>query len=491
MRCQTIPEPLSSTGHSPTVGIVIVSWNKKSDLLDLLESLENLNYSASTVIVVDNASDDGSAAEVRNRHPEVTLLVNETNLGGTGGFNTGLDYCQEAGYDYIWLLDNDAGITPDALACLVDVAESDPTIGVVGSKILNSEDPAFIVKLGANIDWSRGLVRSINQNVKDFESATKLTDVDYVPFCSALIRRSCLLATGRLDERFFLYWDDTDFCLRSKIHGYKTVVATKSIVYHPSFTEKSRDFNYYLTRNTLLFFAKHMKPLPMIRTFYYVLGKFVKNMLFARLIGDIRSSTVLARGLTDFLRHRFGKDITTSPPNNADEPLPTLLPQELKGSKLIITYEGSADVMKLAFAQLPEDVRRGATILVPFSRSDLYVGLEANIMILDDRVKNLFLEHVRIFCKIIWERFDTVVTTHRSMSPFAFAATTTCFFDSKSIAFRKIPISRKKLPLLVASIIMSYIFTIIVLPICWGMAFYLPQSLNEKLNFDKIKFTGF
>jgi hypothetical protein len=153
-----------------------------------------------------------------------------------------------------------------------------------------------------------------------------------------------------------------------------------------------------------------------------------------------------------------------------------LLPQGLAGSKILITYEGSADTMKLAFAQIPENARHDATILVPFSRSDLYASHKENIMILDDRVKNLFLEHVRIFLKIVMERFDTVITTHRSMSPFAFAASRTFFFDSATISFSKVPISKGKLPFLVASIILCYLLTIFILPVFWVVGTFLVKK---------------
>lgn len=483
MDCRPVPDPNLSSDTTPHVGIVIVNWNKKNDLLRLLSSLETLNYSSADIIVIDNASDDGTADEVRKRFPKAVLLVNDVNLGGTGGFNTGLEYCRETGYDYIWLLDNDAGITPNALSYMVGVAESDLTIGVVGSKILNSEDPAFIVKLGANIDWTRGLVRSISQNVRDCASSEDSTDVDYVPFCSALIRRSCLLDTGGLDERFFLYWDDTDFCLRAKRYGYKTVVATKSVVYHPSFTEKSRNFNYYLIRNTLLFFAKHLPLLLMIRTFYHVLGRFIKNMVFAHLIGDVRSSTLFARGLTDFLRCRFGKEIAVPSLHAVKILSRPLLPIEIQGKKLLITYEGSADVMKLAFDHLPDNVKEATTILMPLSRADLCVGHSTHIMTLDDRTNNLFFEHLRIFFNIIRQRFDTVVTTHCTMSPFAFAASRTYYFDSNSLVFIQVPLSRWKLPLLVMSIISSYLLTIVALPFFWCVGVLLSRQQYSK-EFD-------
>lgn len=476
MNCQSVVDQNPSKSPLPRVGIVIVSWNKKEYLLDLLGSLKTLTYPSASIIVVDNASTDGSSELVREKFPYVILLANTTNLGGTGGFNTGLDYCHEAGFDYIWLLDNDARITPDALFCLVKVAESDSTIGVVGSKILNAEDPAFIVKLGANIDWSKGLVRSVHQNVRNFVDKNEATGVDYVPFCSALIKRKCLMETGRLDERFFLYWDDTDFCIRAHSAGYKTVVATHSVVYHPSFTEKGRGYNYYLTRNTLLFFSKHQKPIARIITLYNVLTRFVKNILFSRLIGDMMGASILTRGLTDFLSWRFGKGPSIHFLEMSRMPRATLLLENQRARKILITYEGTVDAMKSAFMQLPGHLHQEATFLVPFSRADLYANHQGNVMILDDRVRSLFLEHVRIFFKIIQQRFDTVITTHDSMSPFAFACSRTWHFDDKSLTFSEVPINRANLPLLAATIVIGCFLTVLVLPIFWGASILMPHD---------------
>ena len=450
----------------PSVGIVIVSWNKKNDLMNLLVGLEGLKYQNVEIIVVDNASTDGSALEVKTRYPEIILLVNETNKGGTGGFNTGLEYCLVAGYDYIWLLDNDAKITPESLDHLVAVAESDSDIGIVGSKILNVDSPAFIVKLGANIDWGRGLVRSISQNVRDFACAEDCLNVDYVPFCSALICRDCLLATGILDERFFLYWDDADFCLRAIKLGYKTTVATKSIIFHPSFTEKSRDCNYYLTRNTFIFFAKHVNPLLMIRTQYNVLSRLLKHMLFAYIIEDRKSVSILSDSLIDFFRRRFGKANGEYQNVFPCSSLQKILSHEIIGEKCLITFEGTAEFMKHAFNVLTYS-KKTVTLLVPFSRSDLYSDLSGNKLIFDDRVNNLMFENIKIFFKIIKGGYDTIVTTHRSMTPFAFAVSRTYFFDGISGTFSEVPICRKKLPYLFGTIVMSYFLTLFILPMLW------------------------
>ena len=102
---------------NPKVAIVTVNWNKRDYVLNLLNSLKHINYDNYNIIVVDNASTDDSVTAIKEHFPNVNLIVNSENLGGTGGFNTGIKYVLEATdkYKYIWLLDNDAVVEKDTL----------------------------------------------------------------------------------------------------------------------------------------------------------------------------------------------------------------------------------------------------------------------------------------------------------------------------------------------------------------------------------------
>lgn len=469
---QLISDLKNNTNNSlPTVGIVVVSWNKKDYLLKLLDAILQLRYPNYNVVVVDNASNDGSTECVRSLFPSVTLLVNETNIGGTGGFNTGIEFCINEKYDYIWLLDNDALIEQDSLDHLVNAATSDRTIGVVGSKILNSENPSFVVKLGARIDWSVGLVRSICQNMRDRqEYATGLIDADYIPFCSALISRECFLVTGRLDERFFLYWDDSDFCVRASKAGFRTVVALDSKVFHPSFTEKSRNQNYYLIRNTLLFFSKHLNGVSYATNQFRVIGRFFKEMMFAHLTNDLHRSSVIRLGVKDFLFGRFGKMRCCLPVQEKCVGAKEVSLNEIKGSRLLVTHEGSAEVIRkivdFAYANGAESV----VVLIPFSRVELVSNQNARLLILDDRCSNLFIEHVKIFYCVFKKNFDAIIMSHAT-SPFAFAGRRAYAYDASQNICRKVPLSRTRIPLLVLSISLSYLLLSVLLPfiLCRGL----------------------
>jgi GT2 family glycosyltransferase len=451
----------------PMVGIVVVNWNKKRDLLRLLENLGRLDYPHYHVVVVDNASTDGSSDLVRTSHPSVTLLLNAINLGGTGGFSTGIDYCMARDFDYIWLLDNDALVEPDALSNLVAAASADSSTGVVGSKILNSEDPSFIVKLGARIDWREGLVRSVMQNVKNTSIEKDIIEVDYVPFCSALISRKCLIETGSLDNRFFIYWDDSDFCIRSGKKGFKTIVAINSIVYHPSFTEKSRDQNYYLVRNALLFFSKHLEGKVFVTTLSRVVGRFIKESVFASLTRDTRRSRVIRNGVQDFLLGRFGRmgaDIQGGEKSGDSENVPW---HAVADGRILITYEGTADVMRGLVTKAFEYGAKSVTVLTPHSRSELFNGMKCDILVLDDRNSNLFLEHLKTFFVILKHNFDFVIISYAT-SPFSFAVKKSFAYEVNSDSLRVVPHSIKNSPLLLISLLLSYLLLIGTLPlICW------------------------
>jgi GT2 family glycosyltransferase len=97
---------------APSILMIIVTWNRKDYVLDLLNSLRNLDYPSSSIetVVVDNASQDGTVEAIREQFPQVHLICNPENIGGTGGFNTGLKWAfeqPEGKYQYLWLLDND------------------------------------------------------------------------------------------------------------------------------------------------------------------------------------------------------------------------------------------------------------------------------------------------------------------------------------------------------------------------------------------------
>src|SRR5205823_1889527 len=125
------PAALPARERWPRVGIIILNWNSYQVTSECLLSLRKLNYPNTEIVLVDNGSSDDSADRLQNEFPEIRVLRNPENLGFPGGNNVGIRYVLDRGADYLLLLNNDTVVQPDFLRELVQVAESDATIGLL------------------------------------------------------------------------------------------------------------------------------------------------------------------------------------------------------------------------------------------------------------------------------------------------------------------------------------------------------------------------
>jgi len=216
-----------------------------------------MNYSPYEVVVVDNGSMDGSAEAIRAHFPQVTLIENRENLGFVGGNNVGLCRALKGNADYVFLLNNDTEVDPLLLRQLVEVAESDPTIGVVGPMIYYYDEPEVIWSAGGAIDWQRGSTRMVGLNERDVgQFGREPQGVDFVSGCAMLVRKAALERVGLLDERFFAYYEEVEWCVRMRHAGFKIVHVPQARLWHKITPERRADSSlvyYYMTRNRLLF----------------------------------------------------------------------------------------------------------------------------------------------------------------------------------------------------------------------------------------------
>jgi len=240
--------------------VVVVTWNKHARLRDCLRSLESLADRGFDVLVVDNASTDGAPEMVRREFPEVELLVNDENLGGAGGFNRGMQHALDAGYGFIWLLDNDVTVAAEALRILQRVMAERPECGVAGSKIYAAGTGLeFVQELGSFIDWDSAGIRLNRNGVFDHGRVAETVEVDYVPACSMLFRSAAVDGQALFDPSYFLYWDDIDFCHRITLAGWKVLACGESVVNHFSSGERAGTSLtiYYSLRNSLYFVRRY------------------------------------------------------------------------------------------------------------------------------------------------------------------------------------------------------------------------------------------
>ena len=244
----------------PAVSIIVLNYNGREDTMACLRSLEHLTYSRASVILVDNASVDGTAEAVRGTFPNVKVIESGGNLGFTGGNNVAIRYALEHGADYVMLLNNDTIVAPDFLNVMVEVMEQDPTIGVTGPMIYYHNNPETIWTAGGSIDWKHGTTNMIGLNQMDVSQfGLSPMPADFVSGCALLARRSVWDKVGLLDDTFFMYYEETEWCVRASRAGYKIMVVPMAMIWHKISIEEraaSPRTYYYMVRNRLLFLKK-------------------------------------------------------------------------------------------------------------------------------------------------------------------------------------------------------------------------------------------
>lgn len=251
------------------VWIVVLNWNGWRDTLDCVESCRQLEYADRRILVVDNGSTDGSQERLQGAWPDVEFLQTGANLGYAGGNNAGIRVALARGAAAVWLLNNDARVAPDCLTHMVAALAADSRTGVVGSKVYYLDRPRVIASAGGTVDFGRGgATHHIGKDTLDRGAFETAATVDYVPGCSMLVRGETFATIGLLDENYFLYFEDADFCLRARASGVTVRYEPRAVVWHREGAQQggvySRTFVYYFLRNRL-YFVRRFAPRAMWR----------------------------------------------------------------------------------------------------------------------------------------------------------------------------------------------------------------------------------
>jgi GT2 family glycosyltransferase len=250
----TLPSP------EPTVVIVVVTWNGLRDTLHCLVTLRRLDYANKQIVLVDNASKDGTVETVRCYFPGVQIIANATNTGYVHANNQGITWALEHGADWILLLNNDVEMEANALAEMVRVGEETPAAGIVGPAMQRTLRPDLI-DLGGDLDfrWGRVLLR---QYAPSLNGRDKLP-IGYVWGCSLMARRAVFEQIGGLEPVYVAYFEDAELCCRAAKLGYGTVTALRARVVHQVGRSGEKRFawqTYLRMRNHALFFLRLGKP---------------------------------------------------------------------------------------------------------------------------------------------------------------------------------------------------------------------------------------
>jgi GT2 family glycosyltransferase len=245
--------------NSPLVYIIVLTWNGKVDTLECIKSLELLTYSNYKIVVVDNASEDGTCEAVRQLHSSVHVIKNTHNFRFAGGNNIGIEFALENNANYILLLNNDTVADKNVLSYLIGSIEKDKTVGMAGPKIYFHSDPKRIWYAGGKINWWSGSISHLGVHEIDNGKFEKLRYTDYVTGCALLVKREVIEKIGMLDESYFIYGEDADWSLRTVLAGYKLLFVPQAILWHKVSVSTGGHFSWFKNWNKLKSQIRFMK----------------------------------------------------------------------------------------------------------------------------------------------------------------------------------------------------------------------------------------
>ncbi|MEN6593001.1 MAG: glycosyltransferase family 2 protein [Methanobacterium sp.] len=297
---------------TPRISVIILNWNGWEDTVECLESLYRVDCPCLDVVVVDNASEDESLVKIREfckgdlvvespfftydphnkpinitelteeqirvnkslkeehnlvksdqipaAQNELTLIKNHKNHGFADGNNIGIIFALEnLNPEYVLLLNNDTVVDENFIAEMVRVAEEEKEIGFVGSKTYFYDDKNVLQAAGGGyIDLEKGESLEVGFGELDNGQHDRPYELDYVGGSCLLVKKRVIKDIGLLDSNYFMYWEDVDWCFTGIEHGYKSLYAFKSRIWHKYGTSSENYLKtFYHNRNRLYFTRKH------------------------------------------------------------------------------------------------------------------------------------------------------------------------------------------------------------------------------------------
>lgn len=337
----------------PKVVSVVLNWNGWLDTIECLESLLRSDYDNHQIVVCDNGSQDHSIErliewaqgmlEVKARGdvkglaweyrpvpkpiahavydsphgalgsppPENARLIfirNGGNLGYAGGNNIGMRFAVETLHaDYVWVLNNDTVVDRQAIKHFTDAFALRPDAALLGSRLMQYHSPDVIQALGGGyLDPRLALDSQLGRGQRTHASVDQLLELEHVIGASMFIRSDAIRDVGLIDESYFLYREETDWCLELRKHGWRLLYCPQSIVWHKeghSTGFKSGIHDYYAVRNMLFLIQKHYPQhlrSAFLISFWRAVAPKIARLQFKRLL-------YVLRAYYDFLRGVRGK----------------------------------------------------------------------------------------------------------------------------------------------------------------------------------------
>ena len=264
--------------------ILVLNWNNAKDTIDCLQSIFALNSKTFCIVICDNYSTDNSVADISSYLKRIgvdatiieedqvykdlnqfVIIRNKRNYGYAGGNNRGLRYVINNNLsDYVWILNNDVIVDSDSMKYLELTCQNLSGQGICGSLTLYADNRRVVWANGGGI-YNRFLAHSkcIDENLY-LDNTSDIKEpggIDFIAGSSFFMSVELLKDVGFFDERYFLYFEETDYCLRAKRKGYQLKVVPESIIYHKVGASTTSYISYFHSKKSALLFTKKFYPL--------------------------------------------------------------------------------------------------------------------------------------------------------------------------------------------------------------------------------------
>lgn len=283
---------------SPLIFVLVLNYNGRATLPACLRSILRLEYEHVRLVVIDNASTDSSFEKAKTMFARAHFISNSENVGFARGINVGIRFALEQGADLVWIVNPDVVVPKDALMSLVSLMEKYPSVGLVSPRITTPSGRLWFT--GGSVNWLR--FRAVHDKPK---SRTLPFETEFLSGCALLVRRNVFETIGLFDERFFLYYEDADFCRRAKRSGLRSIVHPIPHVTHSEESRHNPDKTYWLVRSGLYFFWKHTPRL--LRPLFWLAFLIRRAKNFLRLRKSSRKSIALSieKAFRDFQTYGY------------------------------------------------------------------------------------------------------------------------------------------------------------------------------------------
>ena len=281
--------PLPST---PKISIIVLNWNGKQDTIACLDSLLCVTYPYCDIILIDNGSTDGSAAAIQERFPKIHMIAVPHNLGFAGGNNIGIKFAIKQKSEFVLLLNNDTIVSPDLLEHFIQGFMLYPSAGILGARIYLFDQKETLDHLGGMWIKKKADVRLIGFREKDTSPILEpLSLIDYVCGACMMIKRDVIEKIGVLEPRYFLYWEENDFCLQAQRAGFDILTCHKARIWHKvsaSIIGGRPHSKYFWWRGRLLWIARNYSSSEKVSIYLKVIFPAIFKLLKTHMLKMIQ-----------------------------------------------------------------------------------------------------------------------------------------------------------------------------------------------------------